>query len=241
VTLLQLAEAGSARAQWTIGRAYAIGHGVPVNRVQARHWLNHAAAQGHAGAQFHLGQLEEKRFELYSCNTRGRYMHGCPTTAVRWYDEAIKQNHPAALWWGALHSLKGTEGTKLDPPYALTCMLQSSKAYYDPGFQNWNQLELARRAALEWNDTPGERLARSDLRPVSVLPPHGACRKINGPIQECRVYLATRRPHYRWKCCQSQAAQPLHHITDSIVSPMHLGCVYDFKLSEMPQPQQFDP
>jgi hypothetical protein len=233
-TLLQLAASGSARAQWTIGRAYAIGHGVPVDQIRARQWLKYAAKQGHAGAQFHLGQLEEKQLP-YSCDDKGRYLYfptGCTTTAVKWYDEAIKQNHPAAIWWRSFHSLKATADVKFDPPYTLTCMLQASAAGFDE-FHNLNQLNFARHAAREWNDTPAQRLARSDLRPVSVIPPLGQCRKINGPIQECRVYIATRRPRYRWKCCQSKAAQPIHHTTESMISPMYLRCVYDFIWSKL--------
>jgi hypothetical protein len=50
-----LAEQGHAKAQYSLGRMYHLGRGVPQDYVEAVKWFRAAAEQGHAFAQQNLG------------------------------------------------------------------------------------------------------------------------------------------------------------------------------------------
>jgi TPR repeat protein len=52
--LLSAAEADHARAQYTLGKMHNEGKGVALDRANAVHWWQKAAAQNHAQAQFSL-------------------------------------------------------------------------------------------------------------------------------------------------------------------------------------------
>ena len=51
------AEAGDAEAQFLLGFSYDIGRGVPQDDAEAVRWYRLAADQGHAGAQYELGNM----------------------------------------------------------------------------------------------------------------------------------------------------------------------------------------
>jgi TPR repeat protein len=51
------ADQGDAKAQYSLGRAYAMGLGVTKDVEQAKTWLRKAAAQKHADAQKLLEEL----------------------------------------------------------------------------------------------------------------------------------------------------------------------------------------
>lgn len=52
-----LAEQGDARAQYMVGLAYGLGHGVPQSYAEAAKWYRRAADQGNSDAQTNLGAL----------------------------------------------------------------------------------------------------------------------------------------------------------------------------------------
>ena len=52
-----LAEQGDANAQFSLGKIYDYGQGVPRNDKTAVKWYRLAAEQGHAEAQFNLGVM----------------------------------------------------------------------------------------------------------------------------------------------------------------------------------------
>lgn len=56
-TVQQKAQQGDAKAQFTLGYAYASGQGVPQDDARARAWYRKAAEQGDAEAQFRLGVI----------------------------------------------------------------------------------------------------------------------------------------------------------------------------------------
>lgn len=56
-TFQSLAAQGHAGAQYSLGRLYADGQGVPQDYEKARQWYEQAAAQGYAEAQYNLGVL----------------------------------------------------------------------------------------------------------------------------------------------------------------------------------------
>lgn len=55
----QLADEGNAKAQVSIGSAYASGNGVPKDIAKAAEWYQKAAAQGESDAQFNLARMYE--------------------------------------------------------------------------------------------------------------------------------------------------------------------------------------
>ena len=82
--LLVRAEAGDAEAQNILGSSYSSGFGVPEDDAEAARWYRLAADQGHAGAQFSLGDA---------------HFFGVPQDApeaVRWYRLAAEQGHASA-------------------------------------------------------------------------------------------------------------------------------------------------
>lgn len=60
----QRAEAGSASAQYELGRRYMIADGVETNLVEARKWLEAATKQGHEGATKRLEDLNKLEASL---------------------------------------------------------------------------------------------------------------------------------------------------------------------------------
>ena len=80
------AEKGDAQAQFLLGRAHAIGDGVPKDAVEAAKWYRHAAEQGNAIAQNNLGAK-------YAAGV------GVPkdfAEAVKWWRKAAGQGLAAA-------------------------------------------------------------------------------------------------------------------------------------------------
>ena len=52
---LKSAEEGNAQAQYRLGLAYALGHGVKKDYEESVKWLVKSSAQGNIKAQYHLG------------------------------------------------------------------------------------------------------------------------------------------------------------------------------------------
>jgi hypothetical protein len=99
----EAAERGDPQAQFTLGRRYQNGWGVPKDCEQAAIWYRRAAEQGWADAQANLGVLYEE----------GRGIPRDDAQAVYWYGKAAEQGHsyaPSAL--GAL--IEQGRGIRLD-------------------------------------------------------------------------------------------------------------------------------
>ncbi len=82
----ELADAGDADAQSTMGDLYMHGEGVPKDPVQAIAWYRKAAAQGQVVAEINLGVCYEK----------GVGVSPDLAEAVRWYRKAAEQGDPGA-------------------------------------------------------------------------------------------------------------------------------------------------
>lgn len=82
------AEAGDAKAQRRLARAYEQGEGVPQNDALAAQWCRKAAEQGDADAQNSLGVM----YRL------GRGVEKSKDEAVSWYRRAAKQGHADAMF-----------------------------------------------------------------------------------------------------------------------------------------------
>ena len=75
------AEAGDTSAQFTLGRMYAIGEGVPQDAAEAVRWFRLAAEQSYAPAQYILGFIHDT----------GEGVPEDAAEAVRWFRLAAEQ------------------------------------------------------------------------------------------------------------------------------------------------------
>ena len=79
----QRAQAGSAAAQFDLGKRYIDGDGVVSDDAEAVRWFRRAATQGHAGAQHRLA----------ICLAEGRGAPRNTTDAVQWLRRAANKGH----------------------------------------------------------------------------------------------------------------------------------------------------
>lgn len=85
--LLDAAEAGDPAAQYSLGRLYFAGQGVPQDAAAALGWYLLAAEQGHAAAQYQAGVWHESGWVVPA---DGRQ-------AAAWYRRAARQGHSGAM------------------------------------------------------------------------------------------------------------------------------------------------
>lgn len=81
------ADAGDAKAMFSLGASYEYGIGVEVNPVEAIAWYRRAAAAGHAGAMNNLGL----------CYKDGIGVKPDPEEAIAWYRRAADAGHARAI------------------------------------------------------------------------------------------------------------------------------------------------
>jgi TPR repeat protein len=87
-TLIMQAEQGDAKAQASLGLAYAVGYGVPQDSSKAVRWWRKAAEQRYAPAQFSLG-------EQYRV---GNGVRRDDSECVRWWRRAAEQGYALAQY-----------------------------------------------------------------------------------------------------------------------------------------------
>ena len=92
ISYRKAAEKGHPMAQSNLGLMYTAGDGVARDDSQARHWLGRAAAQGHATAQFHLGN----RWHRDSLALAGAEAREARIEAFKWFQLAVAQGYPNA-------------------------------------------------------------------------------------------------------------------------------------------------
>lgn len=85
--LTAAAEAGDAKAQFALARAYATGEGRPIDRQAAIKWYQAAADQGLAIAQYALGSLHERGIDLPENKAK----------AIDWYAAAARSGNRRAM------------------------------------------------------------------------------------------------------------------------------------------------
>jgi TPR repeat protein len=102
----QAAEGGLVEAQYEVAMRIANGLGIEADPEQAEIWYRKAAGNGHAGAQFQLAEIEFRRAEAAenislldrSAKLQAGTYKQALKEAVRWYEAAAAQEHPAALF-----------------------------------------------------------------------------------------------------------------------------------------------
>ncbi len=80
-TLRRNAEAGDAKAQFDLAKAYSEGNGVAKDSAKGMEWLKRSALQGFAGAQVVLGVMYQKGINIEQDSSE----------AAKWYRKAAKQ------------------------------------------------------------------------------------------------------------------------------------------------------
>lgn len=101
--LLEKAEKGDAKAQFSLACAYDNGEGVEKDESEAAKWYRKAADQGHRSAQYNLGIDYE-----HGCGVKQSYEN-----AANWYRKAADQEHANAQFNLGNFYLRG-DGVKKD-------------------------------------------------------------------------------------------------------------------------------
>lgn len=112
---------GDTTVQAELGRAYILGHGVPVDKVQGMGWLKMAADGGNVGAQQDYGYL------LFKDN---RYVEAAPYLQI-----AAEKGRPGAQFYYAFMLLTG-KGVPVDRVRGRALMEQSAA-------NGWPQARMA--------------------------------------------------------------------------------------------------
>jgi TPR repeat protein len=89
--LIQKAQAGDAKAQFELAKAYQGGQGVPLDRVKSIQWLRKSADQGYAGAEVTLGAF----YESGALREVPGFNHPDPHEAAKWFRKAARQSSDA--------------------------------------------------------------------------------------------------------------------------------------------------
>jgi hypothetical protein len=122
--VLHLAEAGDLEAQYMLGRQLALGQGETRKDKETAYWLRRAALQGHAEAQFQLGNLCHTLslgdFDRTSENRVEAYV---------WFHIAGEQGHFRAQVSCEMLNLKMTEAEIL----AGNCRVNEFQVSKEPG------------------------------------------------------------------------------------------------------------
>ena len=84
--LRKAAEQGDAESQFSLGRIYSLGRGVPWDSKEAAKWYRLAAEQGHTKAQIMLGHMY----------ARGEGVPEDYQEAVKWYRQAAEAGNAHA-------------------------------------------------------------------------------------------------------------------------------------------------
>ncbi len=109
---------GNAKAEFNLGIAYGLGHGVAKNYVKAKYWFKKSAKQGYANAQYYLGNIYFNGLGVARNYTKADY----------WYLKAAKQNNVNAeykLWAAYKHGI-GVPQNNLKAKYWYNKYLSSN-------------------------------------------------------------------------------------------------------------------
>jgi hypothetical protein len=86
--LVQKAQAGDAKAQFELAKAYQGGQGVPLDRVKSIEWLRKSADRGYAGAEVTLGAF----YASGALREVPGFNQPDPHEAAKWFRKAARQS-----------------------------------------------------------------------------------------------------------------------------------------------------
>jgi ankyrin repeat protein len=117
------AEGGNSEAQYQLGNLYLLGRGVAKDEARAIRWLEQAAAQNHAGAQFTLSQqlqksAPERANELLQAAAKQGYAPAQRLVERGVAEIKVNQEAPlGAQWFGAARSGRTDQLARLLPQH----------------------------------------------------------------------------------------------------------------------------
>lgn len=127
-----LAEKGDADAEFNLGQAYRLGHGVAINLGAAQTWFERAAKQGHLDAQTTLGLL--------------LFENGDRAEALKWLKQAADKGEPRAqLVYGT--ALVNGDTVTQDPPLGYAYVSRAAAQGLEPAKQTLAQMDQVLPAA----------------------------------------------------------------------------------------------
>jgi uncharacterized protein len=132
------AEAGDAKAQTALGKAFQDGNGVPQNDALAAKWLRKAADQGDADAENNVGIMYRM----------GEGVERDKEEAVRWYQKAAKQGNAKAMFNLGTSYYNG-DGVAIDDVTSYAWFLLAQEAG-DSSADEALQRAASERAAEPW-------------------------------------------------------------------------------------------
>ncbi len=185
------AVAGDADAQFDLGQAYRLGHGVPVDPVMAEQWYGRAATQGHVQAEDNYGLI--------------LFQNGKREQALPWLEKSAARGEPRAqLVLGTM--LFNGDVVQKDWVRAYALMVRSSASGLPQGTQTLAQMDryipadvrqqgvtLAHQyeASLAQTATPPER-APGEKPPVATAAASQPVKPASTKPQLPRQVAATR-------------------------------------------------
>lgn len=175
-----LAEKGNADAEFNLGQAYRLGHGVPTNLAAAKTWFERAAAQGHIDAETTLGLL--------------LFENGDQAEALKWLKQAADRDEARAqLVYGT--ALVNGDGIAQDPALGYGYVSRAAAQGLAPAKETLEQLD----GLLPIPDRKrGSTLAReiaSNARALNSAPGKAAAApKPMKPVQTAKAKAASEPP-----------------------------------------------
>ena len=110
ILLEPLAEGGETQAQFTLAMMYSSGNGVELDEVQAIHWFELAATQGHRDSAYFLAQIYEQGWGTTRSSTQ----------AIHWYQRCSELADPRCMTHlGQLNEEKQGPTPTKDPIIAI--------------------------------------------------------------------------------------------------------------------------
>ncbi|MCJ8157555.1 SPOR domain-containing protein [Sphingomonas sp. LaA6.9] len=158
-----LAIEGDADAQFNLAQAYKLGRGVPADLVQAEHWYQRAAMQGHVEAEDNYGLA--------------LFQNGRRLEALPWLEKSVARGEPraqyilgAALFNGDFVAKDWVRGYALVTRASATGLPQASKALAQ--MDQYMPLEERQRAMVL-----AREIEVAHARPVAPAPAATAANK----------------------------------------------------------------
>lgn len=116
---LEIAKKGHPEAQYRVGHMLKEGRGVHKNSRQALIWFHKSAEQGLAQAQYMLSKLYEQG--------QKNILNQDPQQAQEFFNKAIEQEYPLALYEGALNYLDGVGQFEKDETKSITLLTRAAE------------------------------------------------------------------------------------------------------------------
>jgi cell division septation protein DedD len=175
-----LAEKGNADAEFNLGQAYRLGHGVPTNLAEAKTWFQRAAAQGHVDAETTLGLL--------------LFENGDQAEALKWLKQAADHGEARAqLVYGT--ALVNGDSITQDPSLGYAYVTRAASQGLAPAKETLEQLDgILPIADRKRGSTLARGIAARSISPNSPAPSKSVASIPPKPVEAANAKTAAPRP-----------------------------------------------